>query len=75
MSEFDSKRALREEIEGLSNILTTIGAQASQAEMRAGEAAQQFDSLLKLKAYAQSEVARKRKVLQEFIEQEQRSQR
>lgn len=61
---FDELRALHEEIEGLSGVLTTLTSQTHHAEMHASEAAAQFDALVKLKAFAQQELVRKRKVLQ-----------
>ena len=70
MGEFDGKRALGEEIQGLNNILTTIASMTQQAEMKATEAAQHYDNMVKLKAFAQQEIARKRKVLQALQEQE-----
>ena len=68
--EFDAKRALGEEIQGMSNILTTLVVETRQAEMRASEAAQHYDSMVKLKAYAEQELVRKRTVLKALQEQD-----
>lgn len=63
MSEFDPIKALSDEIAGLSNIQSTLTAEVRQAEMRAAETAQHYDNMVKLKAFADQEIARKRKVL------------
>jgi len=70
VGEFDAKRALGEELQGLNGILTTLVSMTRQAEMRASEAATLFDSLAKLTAFAEQEIARKRRVLQALQEQE-----
>jgi hypothetical protein len=66
--EFNPEKALREEIEGLANILITLSIQTNQAERLASEAAAQFDALIKLKAFAQQELKRKRDVLTKLQE-------
>lgn len=66
-AQFDGTRALREEIEGLSNVLTTLTAQTRQAEMRAAESAAQFDALTKLDAFVRGEIMRKRRVLEQMV--------
>lgn len=63
MTDFNPIKALSEEIAGLSNILTTLSAETRFAEMRAAEATQHYDSLVKLEAYTKGELARKRQVL------------
>lgn len=65
---FDPIKALREEIEGVSNILTTLTAETRKAEMAAAEAAQHYDSMVKLKAFAEQELLRKRRVLAQLQE-------
>ena len=60
---FDALRALREEIEGLSKIRTTLNVQERRAEMQMGEAESQLNALRLLRSYADGELARKREVL------------
>lgn len=67
-TEFNSEKALHEEIEGLANILTTLASQTNHAERIASEAAAQHDALVKLKAFAQQELQRKRSVLTKLQE-------
>lgn len=64
---FDAIKALGEEIQGVSNILNTLTAETRQAEMRAAEAATHYDNMVKLQAFAQGELARKRRVLSQLI--------
>lgn len=70
MAPFDPLRALREEIEGVANILKTLTAETQQAEMRASEAAQHYDNMVKLKAFAEQELLRKRRVLTQLQEEQ-----
>jgi hypothetical protein len=69
---FDPIKALREEIEGVSNILTTLTAETVKAEMVAAEATQHYDSMVKLRAFAQQELVRKRQVLAQLQEDKER---
>jgi hypothetical protein len=64
---------LREEIEGIANILTTLIAETRQAEMKSAEAHQHYDNMVKLKAFAQQELARKRRVLNQLQEESERN--
>lgn len=66
---FDPRKALGEEIQGLSNVLATLTAETRQAEMRASEAATHYDNMVKLQAFAQQELARKRRVLAKLLEE------
>ncbi len=68
--EFDPRKALGEEITGLNNVLTALMAETRQAEMKAAEAAQHYDTMVKLKAFAEGELARKRQVMQQLLSQE-----
>jgi hypothetical protein len=70
-SDYDARKALGEEIAGVSNILATLAAETRKAEQQAAEAAQHYDSMVKLKAFAEQELARKRKIMQELIAAEQ----
>jgi hypothetical protein len=63
MAEFNPIKALSEEIAGISNILTTLSAETRSAEMKAAEATQHHDSLVKLEAYTKGELALKRQAL------------
>lgn len=67
MTEFDEERALREEIQGLSNVLMTLSVQTKHAERIAAEATAQYDALLKLQAFAEGELKRKHAVLFRLI--------
>ena len=69
MSEFDPIKALGEEIAGVANILKTLSVQVQQAEMKAAEATQHYDDLAKLKAFAEGELARKRRILSQLQEE------
>jgi hypothetical protein len=69
MSEFDPEKALREEIQGLSDVLKTITVQVNHAERKAGEEQDHLDSMLKLQAFTKGEVARKMNVLRALQEQ------
>lgn len=71
MTEFDSMKALSEEIQGLAGVATTLKAQTLKAHMHASEAATQHDALCKLTAFAEAELARKRGVLQQLIADQQ----
>jgi TnpA family transposase len=61
---------LGEEIQGLSNILATLTAEVRQAEMKASEAATHYDNMVKLKAFADQEITRKRLVLRKLLEED-----
>lgn len=63
---FDGMRAIREEIEGLNGVRTTLIAQERRAESALGEAEAQLNALRKLRAFADAEIARKRTVLAEL---------
>ena len=73
MSDYNPIKALNEEIAGLSNILVTLTAETRHAEMRAAETAQHYDNMVKLEAFAKSEIARKRRVLQQLQEEASKS--
>jgi TnpA family transposase len=62
-TEFEPIKALREEIEGVANILKTLTSEVQSAEMKAAEASQHYDNMVKLKAFTEQELVRKRKVL------------
>ena len=72
-AEYNPIKALSEEIAGLNNILTTLTAETRQAEMKAAETAQHYDNMVKLEAFAKSEIARKRRVLQQLQEEASKS--
>ncbi len=63
VAQFDQIRALREEIEGVANVLKNLTAETRRAEMVAAEAAVHYDNMVKFKAFADQELQRKRKVL------------
>jgi hypothetical protein len=69
---FDPIKALHEEIEGVSNIVKTLTAETRKAERAAAEAAQYYDSMVKLKAFAEQELLRKRRVLSQLQEDKER---
>ena len=66
MSEFDPIKALLDEIAGLNNILKTTTVEVRAAEMKAAEAAQHYDNMVKIEAFARGELVRKRRVLEQL---------
>lgn len=70
MSEFDAKKALREEIEGLSGVSSTIIMITRRAEQDLGEAEARFNALSKVKGFVDTEMSRKRAALRELEEKE-----
>jgi hypothetical protein len=66
MTEFDAVKALREELQGLNDIRQTIIVSERQAEDDLGRAEIKYHALLKLKGFCDSEITRKRVVLNEL---------
>jgi hypothetical protein len=53
---FDKKKAARERLEALNGVMITLVSQTKYAEMRAAEATQQYDALLKLKGFLDGDI-------------------
>lgn len=70
--QFEAKKALREEIEGLRNISTTLTTQTRRAQMEMGEAEAKYNALTKLDAFVRGEIERKQNVLLQISEAEQK---
>jgi hypothetical protein len=60
---FDIRKALREELEGLGGILKALLVQERRAQEKMGEAETEYTTVVKLRGFAQAEIARKRDVL------------
>lgn len=65
---FDAKKALREEMQGLSEVLTTLVHRERQAQRTATEAEAELNAITKLRGFAQAELDRKRSVLRQLEE-------
>lgn len=65
---FNDVRAIKEELSGLNDISATIGNELRHVESRKAELDMQADRLMKLKGFADVEIARKRMVLAQLEE-------
>lgn len=63
MSTFDIIRALKEEISGLLEVRKSIGMRERQLTAQYGEIEAELNSVIKLRGFADAEIARKREVL------------
>ena len=72
MTQFDPKKALSEEIAGLSDVVKVLTVQRRSVEDRMTQAEAEMNALLKLESFAVAERQRKQKVLAELIAQETR---
>ena len=72
-TEFDAKKAIREEMTGLADVLRVLQAQERRAEEELGRAEVELNAARKLTGFARIELERKRSILQklELEEQEQ----
>jgi hypothetical protein len=62
---FDIRKALREEIEGLGGVLAALKVQQRRAQEKMGEAEIELNTVMKLRGFAEAEIARKRDVLRQ----------
>lgn len=69
MTTFDPIKALSEEIQGLNDIERTLAVQVRAAEAKMAEAEVQYNIAVKLRGFAQDELARKRRVMAALREQ------
>lgn len=69
-TEFNPKKALIEEIGGLSDVCNTIGVQLRRAQEDHANAELKFNALVKINGFALAELARKREVLADLIDRE-----
>lgn len=67
MPDFDKERALREEIAGLGDIVTSLGKRSRALEQQYAEVEVEFNAIKKLLGFAQAELERKRAVLQALM--------
>lgn len=63
---FDGVRALREEIEGLMGVRTTVVSEERRAQEALGQAEVHYNNIVKLRGFADAELARKRRLLREL---------
>jgi hypothetical protein len=63
MAEFDVKKALREEIDGLQGVRSAIIVRQRRAQEKMGEAEIEYNAVTKLRGFAELEIERKRNVL------------
>jgi hypothetical protein len=66
---FEPIKALREEIEGLAGVRAAILVTERRAQERLGEAEVEYNMAVKLRGFADAELARKRQVLKDLEEQ------
>ena len=66
MVEFDDKRALREEIQGMNDVRNTLMVQERKAEEQLGLAEAQLNALRKLRGFLDIEMNRKREILSDL---------
>lgn len=71
MSEFDPIKSIKEEISGLVGIKTALSHRVSSTQKSMTEAETEYNALVKLQGFAESELSRKREVLRRLeMEQE-----
>lgn len=66
MTEFDSKKALREELQGMSDVRSTLIVQERKAEEQLGLAEAQLTAFRKLRGFLDIEINRKRGILNDL---------
>jgi hypothetical protein len=66
---FEPIKALREEIVGLAGVRAAILVTERRAQERLGEAEVEYNMAVKLRGFADAELARKRQVLKDLEEQ------
>lgn len=71
MKDFEIKKALVEEMEGLREVQKAIENMVRQAQQKIGEAEIALNAASKVKGFVDIEVERKRAVLKEIIEKQQ----
>lgn len=69
MTEFDAKRAIREEIASLTDIIVAISRRERYLEQQLAEMEVQHGAVAKLRGFASAELERKREVLRRLEEQ------
>ena len=72
MTQFDPKKAVSEEIAGLSDVIKVLTVQRRGIEDRMSRDEAEMNALLKLEAFAVGERQRKQKVLEDLIAQEEK---
>lgn len=70
MTDFDPIKALREEIQGLNDIILTLSSQERRVMATMTEAEITYNGLLKVRAFAAEEMDRKRKILHALMEEQ-----
>lgn len=68
MTDFDEAKALREEISGVADIISTLSIRKRGLEQKLTETEAEFNSLSKLEGFAKGELERKQKVLHRLEE-------
>lgn len=69
MSDFEPIRALKEEISGLADIKTSLVKRERQLSAQHGELEIELNTIIKLRGFADAEIARKREVLRQLEKQ------
>lgn len=64
MTDFDQEKALREEIQGLKDIRAVLLGRERVAEQRVGEVEAELNACRKLRGFADTELERKRAILE-----------
>lgn len=65
---FDGVRALREEIQGLTEVRTSLVTEERRAQDQLGQAEVHWNNMVKLRGFADAELDRKRTVLRQLEE-------
>lgn len=63
MTEFDARKALREEIQGLDGVRETFKSMLRRAEMKMGEAESELNNVNKALGFVNMEIQRKKTAL------------
>lgn len=71
-SPFDPIKALKEEIAGLADVCKSLGIRERNLERQMGEVEAEYHAVKKLTGFANSELQRKRAVLEQMILQQER---
>lgn len=69
MTTFDGIRALKEEISGIVEVRVVLVKRERQLSAQYGELEVELNSIIKLRGFADAEIARKREVLRQLEEQ------
>ncbi len=68
MSQFDGVKALKEEIQGLVDVRIALVKRERDLAAKYGELETEYNAMVKLRGFADAELERKRRVLQQLEE-------